>query len=204
MSRRSEVREHTKEGDKHRSKVYLIRESVSVWRQEDRALSPSQLVLTLPFEFPIPITLPPSCHYKTAQKAKGSIVYWIKAVGVRPGLRWNKRITQTITLLPCNFRGAELSRLLEPGWRGDWAFQQFTKDVRRGVYGEHSHVTMTVSGPFLASISQSSKDFSSHCRRLRHIPHSRQYPSHSLRLLLRRGCRTTRKTSKNASFRRHQ
>ena len=106
---------------------------------------PEQWVLKLPFAFHVPIALPPTCHYKTAHKAKGTVSYWIKAVGVRPGLRWNKRITQTITLLPCNIRGAELSHMLEHGWGGEWAFRQFTKDVRRGVIGEHSRVTLTVS-----------------------------------------------------------
>ncbi len=121
-------------------RVELFCDTTTLWRCTTIAHLPLQThILVLPFQFTLPSNLLPSCH-----GGGGTVGYSIEVVGVRPGFRLNERIRCSIPVLPPNLQGAKLSRELKAGWAGDWRIIECSKNIRRGIWGDYSHVGMMV------------------------------------------------------------
>lgn len=121
-----------------------------MWAKESGVSPPpGSSTLRIPFRLPLPNNLPPSCKIEPYSE-KGAVGYYIEAVGKRPGLRFNKKSTIPFAVLPSHSSGAQLKEVLQQGWRGGWKSVQEQKEIRRGIWGEHSHVQMIVRKPSLS------------------------------------------------------
>jgi hypothetical protein len=127
-------------------RVYLVRDNVSLWQQGNGVYpDPGSDILKLPFTFELPPYLLPSCEYRKYPD-RGNIQYFIQVVGQRPGLfQFNRRLLTPFPLLPPLSSGARIRAALRQGWQGPWQTLTAEKDIRRGIWGDHSHVKMAVS-----------------------------------------------------------
>lgn len=111
---------------------------------------PNTPVFRLPFRIQLPEDLPPSCDigdYST----KGSVGYYLEAVGKRSGLHFNKKHLVPFPVLPSSSIGAQLKDVLEQGWRGRWKSVDKEDKLNRGFMGmgEHAHAKVSVRRNFL-------------------------------------------------------
>ena len=127
-----------------RSRDELIRDNLSVWTKGSAYPAPNQDILRLPFSFALPPDLLPSCQY-SAFRRYATVGYSVEVVGSRSGLHFNKRIMRPIPLLPYDTKGAQLRDSLQMGWAGKFSTHPFNKSIRRGIWGDYSNVSMTVS-----------------------------------------------------------
>ena len=106
-------------------------------------------VLKLPFRFVLPSLLPPSCE-SSPPNHSAVVAYSIEVVGLRSGLHLNKRITQSLSILPHNALGAQLRDTLRLGWAGETRSIGFSKKVRKGIWGDYADVLVNVSAKFIS------------------------------------------------------
>ncbi|KAI0683446.1 hypothetical protein BC835DRAFT_1423249 [Cytidiella melzeri] len=132
-------------------RIWLAHENVSLWRQGNGVYPPSgNNTLKLPFTFTLPSELIPSCEFNVYRK-RGSVRYFIQVVGQRPGIwRFNERHLTPFMLLPPLPAGAELREAIRRGWQGPWTTITEEKDIRRGIWGERSHVKTILVIPELS------------------------------------------------------
>jgi hypothetical protein len=124
--------------------VNLVHQDMTLWQLSSGVVPPpGSPILRLPFQITLPDELPPSCDIGTLTK-KGSIGYYLEAVGKRSGLHFDKRSTVVFPLIPSLSSGAQLREALQQGWRGPWKTIEQEKQIRRGIWGEYSHVKMIV------------------------------------------------------------
>ena len=128
----------------HTQRVDLIREDLSLWRPGSAYPQPDTHILKLPFRFVLPASLPPSYQHEGFQW-EGTVGYALEAVGVRSGLHFNRRILLSFPLLPADIQGGQLRAALSTGWTGAWRAIEKKDEIRRGIWGEYSHVQVTVS-----------------------------------------------------------
>jgi hypothetical protein len=130
-------------------RVHLVRENVSIWHQGSGVYpDPGTDFLRLPFTFDLPLNLLPSCKFGSWPD-KGVVQYSIQVVGQRPGIfRLNERVPAPFPLLPSLSTGAQLRAALQQGWQGPWQTLAAEKEIRRGIWGDRSHVAMAVSSSF--------------------------------------------------------
>ena len=130
-------------------RIPLVHENVSLWEQGVNASSyptPGTDILIRPFSFTLPFTLLPSCEYGGLDTYVCNIRYFVQVVGRRPGkLRLNECNLGSFPVLPGLTFGAELRETFQQGWHGPWRSILQEKDIRRGIWGEHSHARMSVS-----------------------------------------------------------
>lgn len=128
--------------------IHLIRENLPLWTQGcDLYPPPGTHVLKLPFQFTLPDPLPPSCQYWDLNM-QGKVGYVVEVVAKRSGIRFDKRFVAPFAVIPSHAVGAQLRATLAAGWQGQWKTIEATKGIRRGIWGEFSHVKMTVRFPF--------------------------------------------------------
>lgn len=122
----------------------LIHETVSLWQQGKGSYPPPGThTLKLVFQFTLPDRLPPSFSYRELNE-RCDVGYFVEVVGQRPGLRFNKRILIPFPVLPTSLHGAEARQALLSGWQGPWRTFDTEGKIRRGIWGDYSHVKMTV------------------------------------------------------------
>ncbi|KAI0087767.1 hypothetical protein BDY19DRAFT_994662 [Irpex rosettiformis] len=127
--------------------VDLIRDDIVLWDQNSGiAPPPDSPILRLPFRIQLPEDLPPSCDIGSYSKY-GKVGYYLEAVGKRPGLHFNKKDLVPFPLLPSSSLGAQLKDVLEQGWHGPWKIFDQGDEIRRGIWGEHAHVKVTLALP---------------------------------------------------------
>lgn len=131
-----------------RLQVPLIHENISLWEQgvgTSSYPSPGSDILIRPFSFKLPSTLLPSCEYGGLNTYVCNVRYFVQVVGRRPGkLKLNERHLVAFPVLPALASGAKLRETFQQGWRGPWRATAQEKNVRRGIWGDHSHVKVTV------------------------------------------------------------
>ncbi|KAI0802031.1 hypothetical protein BC629DRAFT_1252909, partial [Irpex lacteus] len=134
-----------------RLQVPLIHENISLWEQgvgTSSCPSPGSDILIRPFSFKLPSTLLPSCEYGGLNTYVCNVRYFVQVVGRRPGkLKLNERHLVAFPVLPALTSGAKLRETFQQGWRGPWRATAQEKDVRRGIWGDHSHVKVTLDLP---------------------------------------------------------
>ena len=131
-------------------RVHLVKEGLSLWNSGTYPPAGSD-TLEIPFAFRLPSTLPPSFEYGDSKKSleRVRLRYAVEVVGKRNGLlRPNRRIIKPFPVLPPLKSGAELREALKRGWEGPWRSYSDNKSIRKGIWGDYSDVTMTVS-PFI-------------------------------------------------------
>ncbi|KAI0802071.1 hypothetical protein BC629DRAFT_1284933 [Irpex lacteus] len=136
-------------------RVHVAKENISLWSSSSGVYPPPDSdILEIPFTFKLPASLPPSFECVGATKSeKAHIRYGIAIVGKRPGvLRHNQRITKGFPVLPPDPSGAELREALQRGWTGSWRTLMDKKQIRKGLWGDHSEVEMTLVIPDIAAL----------------------------------------------------
>ena len=146
------------EQEQHLS-IPLIHENISIWKRGVDSSSypvPDSDILVRPFSFTLPSTLLPSCKYDGLHTSTFNIRYFVQVVGqYQSRLKVKTRKSLPFPVLPALSSGADIREALQQRWRGPWRSIVQEKNVRRGLWGEHSHVKMMVSNyPLLASFFQ--------------------------------------------------
>jgi hypothetical protein len=125
--------------------VFLVREEISLWQKGCSLYPPSDShILRIAFQFALPQGLPPSCDFSGYEKS-GTVGYFIEVVGQRDGLHFDRRILRAFAVVPSNPEGAQLRAAFQSGWTGPWTAAVEQREIRRGIWGDYSHVKMTVS-----------------------------------------------------------
>ncbi|KAF8132166.1 hypothetical protein K438DRAFT_1998626 [Mycena galopus ATCC 62051] len=111
-------------------------------------------VVSCPFRFTLPENLPSSFFYETGAAA---IRYSLEVVADRPGLlHRNRRIRRVFPVMPAASESQLLAReSLRQGWTGPWKVTTQDAQIRRGFWGDYSHVHATLSLPDLPSFPTS-------------------------------------------------
>ncbi|GJE84028.1 arrestin-N domain-containing protein [Phanerochaete sordida] len=123
--------------------VDLLSEGMTVWHQ---GLGQPD-VLRVPFSFVLPRDLPPSCEVVCSHWA-GSVVYALLITARRSGMHKNEVLEEHIAVVPGSRKGAALHATLSAGpWEGEWKTVRAEKDIRRGLWGEYSHVAAALTLP---------------------------------------------------------
>ncbi|KAK7023860.1 arrestin-N domain-containing protein [Favolaschia claudopus] len=157
-----EITEHRSSTDshgRHRSSTDTQRRRTEVLRADASLWTPGgsqngQLIL--PFQFHLPPNLPPSFHC-TMTDGKGIISYGIEVVADRPGIfKRNRRIASVFSVVPAaNPQDLATQHLLLQGWSGQWQSIDYEQRMRRGLWGEYSHVKTKLVYPGLAAFPMS-------------------------------------------------
>lgn len=129
--------------------IPLIHESISIWKRgvdHNSYPVPDSDIMVRPFSFTLPSTLLPSCEYGGLHTYTLSIRYFIQVVGqYQSKLKVKTRKFVPFAVLPSLSSGAEIRETLQQRWRGPWRSIVQEKNIRRGIWGDHSHAKMTVS-----------------------------------------------------------
>lgn len=138
--------------------VELVRQTTSLWTQgSDVYPPPESHILKIPFQFTLPNSLLPSFHYSDFHR-RGKIEYFVEVVGKRSGLHFDKRVTRAFALVPPYDTGALLRLSLVSGWDGEMKTIVNEKGIRRGIWGEFSHVKVTVCLLLVRAVHRISTD----------------------------------------------
>ncbi|EKM59073.1 uncharacterized protein PHACADRAFT_249265 [Phanerochaete carnosa HHB-10118-sp] len=122
--------------------VSLFSEGMSVWHQG--VTSPD--ALRAPFSFFLPPDLPPTCEVICSHWA-GSVVYSL-IITAKRGSSKSQVIEEHITVIPGSRKGATIHAALSAGpWEGNWKTVHAEREIRRGLWGEYSHVAASLSLP---------------------------------------------------------
>lgn len=145
-----EITESTGTGDQatsstDRRRIEVLRADASLWTRT--ATGPQTGVLDLPFQFHLPIDLPPSLHCSVVDR-KGIISYAIEVVADRPGVfKSNRRIASVFSLVPAAApQDLVFREFLQQGWTGEWKAVVHEDKIRRGIWGDYSIVKTKVEG----------------------------------------------------------
>ena len=131
-----------------RSKVKLVRERVSLWNRDSGTWQTGQNILRYPFRFILPESVLPTYEYKNPFE-RGAVHYAVQVVCTRSRLHFNKKATSYFPVLPQDSAGAGLREQLLAGWKGSTTTSEVTKQIRKGIWGDHSTVVMRVRNSVL-------------------------------------------------------
>ncbi|KAJ7037959.1 hypothetical protein C8F04DRAFT_1090779 [Mycena alexandri] len=136
----------------HRQTVPLIHANKSLWTQGTVFPEAGSHVLSFPFQFQLPTTLPPSYHCDGHSRG-GAISYSLEVVGDRPGIfRTNTRIRRVFSVVPAASDSQLLTKeSLRQGWDGSWKDTMREDKIRQGLWGDYSRVSASLLLPDLRS-----------------------------------------------------
>ncbi|KAF7338608.1 Arrestin-N domain-containing protein [Mycena venus] len=149
---------HTANGSTHsssdtqRRRIEVLRADASLWTRD----GPQMGALNLPFQFLLPLNLPPSFHCSVVDR-KGVVSYAIEVVADRPGIfKRNRRIASIFSLVPAATpQDLAFQHSLLQGWSGDWKAVVYEDRIRRGIWGDYSVVKTKLVMPALAAFPMS-------------------------------------------------
>ncbi|KAJ7072712.1 hypothetical protein C8F01DRAFT_258612 [Mycena amicta] len=132
--------------------IELVRLDQLLWDQTNSAQGLPQ-VIQCPFQLPLPPNLAPSFHYSHNNRAV-TISYSIEVVGSRHGLfHANRRIRKIFSVVPAASPWElNATASLRQGWQGPWKPYTIKKEIRHGLFGDHSEATMELVLPDLPSL----------------------------------------------------
>ncbi|KAJ7072747.1 hypothetical protein C8F01DRAFT_1076633 [Mycena amicta] len=142
----------------YQSDGQLFHQKTPLWTQGSAYPEPGSHMLSLPFEFTLPNSLPPSFHCASSNR-HATIGYSLEIVGDRPGLfRFNRRIRRAISIVPAATPAQLLTKeLLLQSWSGPYKTYAREEKLRRGIWGDYSHVRARVTIPDLPSFPMSTR-----------------------------------------------
>ncbi|KAJ7648624.1 hypothetical protein DFH06DRAFT_1423208 [Mycena polygramma] len=128
----------------HYASAYLVNTDMALWAQGGPYPEPGSHILSLPFQFQFPETLPPSFHCWSYHR-HSNIGYSLEVVGTRTGFfRINRRIRRLISVVPAASQEQLLAKeSLRQGWNGPWRDITWAEKLRKGIWGEYSHARAT-------------------------------------------------------------
>jgi len=136
----------------YQEKIEIVHEDVTIWTRASAYPPPETNLLTLPFQFHLPIDSLPSAHYQGWYKS-GTVRYTVEAVGVRKRpSQVNRRVKHVFAVLPADPAGFQDLLLLKAGWTGPWSLTEKTRQLRRGLWGEYSTAKVQVKMPKLDAL----------------------------------------------------
>ncbi|KAJ7072926.1 hypothetical protein C8F01DRAFT_1243941 [Mycena amicta] len=137
----------------------LFHQKTPLWTQGSDAYPEpgSDGILSIPFQFTLAANLPPSFHCQDGDHA--TIGYSLEIVGDRPGrFRFNRRIRRAISVVPAATPAQLLTKeLLLQSWSGPYKTYAHEEKLRRGIWGDYSHVRARVTIPDLPSFPMSTQ-----------------------------------------------
>ncbi|KAJ7470385.1 hypothetical protein FB451DRAFT_1253559 [Mycena latifolia] len=136
-----------------RRRIEVLHADASLWTQ---GIGPQAGILSLPFQFHLPVGLPPSFHCSVLDR-KGIISYAIEVVADRPGIfKSNRRIASVFSLVPpAAPQDLGFQQFLLQGWSGEWKAVVHEDKIRRGIWGDYSIVKTKLVMPALAAFPMS-------------------------------------------------
>ncbi|KAF7315033.1 Arrestin-N domain-containing protein [Mycena indigotica] len=133
----------------------LVRLDQVLW---DQSSAPQGLpsVIQCPFQLPLPPNLPPSFHYSHSNHTV-TVSYSIEVVGSRHGVfHANRRVRKIFSVVPAASPWElNTTAAIKQGWNGPWKPQTIKKEIRHGLFGDHSEATMELVLPDLPSFPMS-------------------------------------------------
>lgn len=163
------------------SDLQLVRADQTIWDQFNAPQGAQ--VFSCPFQLQLPPNLPPSFHYSHMNR-KVAISYSLEIVGSRHGLfHANRRIRKIFSVVPAA-TGYELNAnaaLRQGPWGGPWKPISYSREIRHGIFGDHSQAKMEVSlvFPFCIHNNQLIPSSSSSFRTCLRFPWGQAFPSAS-------------------------
>lgn len=128
----------------HQERQKILNEFLTVWTKGTLYPTPGSDTLRLPFQFQLPVDIPPSFQFNANYK-HGIVGYYIDVVGVRKGaFSSNRRIYKPFAVVRHDPASASIRAALQNGWTGDWDVTERVAKIRRGLWGEHADVRMEV------------------------------------------------------------
>ncbi|KAK7044547.1 arrestin-N domain-containing protein, partial [Favolaschia claudopus] len=121
----------------------------SLWLSSNS--SESTDVVSYPFRFTIPENVPPSFYYSNS----ATVRYWLEVVGTRRrGVYHRTRRVQRVFLVLPAATESQLQQVktMRQGWPGPWKQMSTEDKIRRGIWGDYSHVSVNLSLPDLPSL----------------------------------------------------
>ncbi|KAJ7756803.1 hypothetical protein DFH07DRAFT_885143 [Mycena maculata] len=154
ITERTQTNNHQRTTTTHRRRIEVLRADTSLWTRT--GTGPPTGVLKLPFQFHLPVDIPPSFHC-SAVSQKGIISYAIEVVADRPGIfKTNRRIASVFSLVPpAAPQDLLFQQLLLQGWSGDCKAVVHEDKIRRGILGDYSIVKTKLVMPALATFPMS-------------------------------------------------
>ncbi|KAJ6451701.1 hypothetical protein C8R47DRAFT_299037 [Mycena vitilis] len=142
-------RQYGQTGVMHKQTVPLFTENQDLWTGSASA----QNVLSFPFRFTLPGSLPPSFCCGKYSPPDATIRYSLEAIGERAGkFHRNRRVRKIFPVMPvASEQELLIKETLRQGWTGRWNVTEKHEKVRTGIWGDYSHVNATLSLPELAS-----------------------------------------------------
>lgn len=121
--------------------------NLPLWDQGSAFPEPGSHVLSFPFQFELPESLPPSFHC-WAYHRHATIAYSLEVVGEwLRFFRLNRRIRRLISVVPAASQNQLLAKeTLMLGWTGPWKDITHEEKLRQGIWGEYSHARVKVCG----------------------------------------------------------
>ncbi|KAJ7871521.1 hypothetical protein B0H14DRAFT_218794 [Mycena olivaceomarginata] len=138
--------------DTQRRRIEVLRADATLWTDD----GPQTGILNLPFQFFLPVDLPPSFHCSVLDR-KGVISYAIEVVADRPGIfKRNRRIASVFPVVPpAAPQDVAIQQFLLQGWSGEWKAVVHEDRIRRGIWGDYSVVKTKLVMPALAAFPMS-------------------------------------------------
>ncbi|KAJ7935255.1 hypothetical protein B0H13DRAFT_2649970 [Mycena leptocephala] len=130
--------------------VQLLRVDQQIWDHFNSPQGPETLVC--PFQIQLPQVLPPSFHYSHHAHTV-AISYSIEVVGSRHGLfHSDRRVRKIFSIVPAASQGElQTNVALRQGWNGQWKRVSNNRELRHGLFGDHSEAMVELVVPDLPS-----------------------------------------------------
>ncbi|KAJ6595548.1 hypothetical protein DFH09DRAFT_1024301 [Mycena vulgaris] len=134
-------------------RIEVLRADAPLWTQRG---GPETGILNLPFQFHLPVHLPPSFHCSVLNR-KAGISYAIEVVADRPGIfKFNRRIASVFPIVPpASPQDLVFQQSLLNGWSGEWKAVVHEDKIRRGIWGDYSIVRTKLMMPALVAFPMS-------------------------------------------------
>ncbi|KAF7296023.1 Arrestin-N domain-containing protein [Mycena kentingensis (nom. inval.)] len=136
----------------YRSSIQLFHVKFPLWTQGTVYPDAGQHTLSIPFQWTLPVNLPPSFHCE-AYHRNGTVAYSLEVVGQRAGMfRFNRRIRRVLQIVPAALpHQLAIKESLMQGWTGQWKSYSKEDKLRRGIWGDYAHARARLTLPDVPS-----------------------------------------------------
>ncbi|KAJ6572170.1 hypothetical protein B0H19DRAFT_937215 [Mycena capillaripes] len=130
----------------------LFEDKKSLWTPGSAFPEGGSQVLSRPFQFQLPGDSHPSFHCTAEPSHAAAISYSLEVVAEREGRRANHQIRRVFAVVPmATAEELRVKESLQQSWTGPWRDITQEKKMRRGMWGDYSQASATLSIPDLPS-----------------------------------------------------